>query len=151
MYSKGMYLGLQGTRFLVGFLRVLAVVQQKACMHVIGANNIRAGEGLTWRRWQIDCTRLQGWVRAGATSSVVVVFTRIYIYIYIYLYSCVCGPRCSVGDSSRALETSRYTVQQKSTPMKCKTVVVVQALTGRCATGPWIWENVASLFFVTVH
>jgi len=59
MHSKGMYLGLQGTRILVGFLRVSAVVRQKACMHAIGANNIRAGEGLTWRRQQIECTRLQ--------------------------------------------------------------------------------------------
>jgi len=45
MHSKGMYLGLQGTRILVGFLRVSAVVQQKACMYTIGANNVRAGEG----------------------------------------------------------------------------------------------------------
>ena len=50
MHSKGMYLGLQGTRILVGFLRVSAVVRQKACMHAIGANDIMAGEGLTWRR-----------------------------------------------------------------------------------------------------
>jgi len=71
-----MYLGLQGTRILVGFVRVSAVVWQKGCMHAIGAKDIRAGKGLTWRRWQIDCTRLQGWVRAGTTSSVVVVFTR---------------------------------------------------------------------------
>ena len=42
-----MYLDLQGTRILVGFLRVLAVVLQKACMHAIGANNIRTGKGLT--------------------------------------------------------------------------------------------------------
>jgi len=48
MHSKGMYLGLQGTRILLGFLRVSAVVLQKACMHAIGANNIRADEGLTW-------------------------------------------------------------------------------------------------------
>ena len=46
MHSKGMYLGLQGARILVEFLRVL-VVWQKACMHAIGANDIRAGEGLT--------------------------------------------------------------------------------------------------------
>ena len=43
-----MYLGLQDTRILVGFLRVLAVVRQKACIHAIGANDIRAGEVLTW-------------------------------------------------------------------------------------------------------
>jgi len=54
MHSKGMYLGLQGTRIFVGFLRVLAVILQKACMHAIGANDIRAGEGLTWRRQQIN-------------------------------------------------------------------------------------------------
>jgi len=48
MHSKGMYLGLKDTRILVGFLRVSAVVLQKACMHAIGANNIRAGEGLTF-------------------------------------------------------------------------------------------------------
>jgi len=119
MHSKGMYLGLQGTRILVGFLRVSAVVLQKACMHAIGANNIRAGEGLTWRRQQIECTRLQVWVRARATSSMVVVFTRR-----------ACGPRCSIGDSSRALETSRHAVQQKSTPMKYKAAVVIQASAG---------------------
>jgi len=67
-----MYLGLQGTKILVGFLRVSAVVRQKACMHAIGTNDIRAGEGLTCRRRQIDCTWLQVWVRAGATSSMVV-------------------------------------------------------------------------------
>jgi len=61
MHSKGMYLGLQGTRILIGFLRVWAVVRQKACMHVIRANNIRSGEGLTWQRQQIECTRLQVW------------------------------------------------------------------------------------------
>ena len=44
MHSKGMYPGLQGTRILVGFLRVSALVRQK--VHAIGANNIRAGEGL---------------------------------------------------------------------------------------------------------
>ena len=86
MHSKGMYLGLQRTRILVGFLRVSVVVQQKACMHTIGANDIRAGEGLTWRRRQINCTRLQVWVRARATSSVVVVFTRR-----------ACGPRCNAA------------------------------------------------------
>ena len=48
MHSKGMYLGLQGTRILVGFLTVSAVVQQKACMQTIGAKGSRAGEGLTW-------------------------------------------------------------------------------------------------------
>ena len=112
-------------------LRVLAVVLQKACMHAIGANSIRAGEGLTWRRLQIDSTQLQVWVRAGATSSVVVVFTRR-----------ACGPQCSVGDSSRALETSRHAVQQKITQMKCKAVVVIQASAGRCAAGPWIWAIV---------
>ena len=53
------------TRILVGILKVSAVVWQKACMHTIGANDIRAGEGLTWRRQQIDCTRLQ----VGARSS----------------------------------------------------------------------------------
>ena len=132
-----MYLGLQGTRILVGFLRVSAVVQQKACMHAIGANNIRAGERLTWRRQQIECTWLQVWVRARATSSVVVVFTR-----------CACGPRCSIGDSSRALETSRHAAQQKSTVMKCKAAVVIQASAGRCVTGPWIWANVVSPLFV---
>jgi len=99
MHSKGIYLGLQGTRILVGFLRVLAVVWQKACMHAIGANNIRAGEGLTWRHQQIECTRLQVWVHARATSSVVVVFTRR-----------ACGPQCSIGDYSRALETSSLEV-----------------------------------------
>ena len=78
-------------------------------MHTIGANDIRAGDGLTWRRQQIDCTRLQVWVRARATNSAVVVFTR-------RAY----GPRCNVGDSSRALEASRRAVQQKSTLMKCK-------------------------------
>jgi len=118
MHSKGMYLGLQGTRILVGFLRVSAVVLQKACMHAIGANDIRAGEGLTWRRQQIDCTRL----RAGATSSVVVVFTR-----------SACGPRCSVWDSSKALETSRHAAQQKCTPMKCKAAVVIQAWISSCS------------------
>ena len=45
MHSKGMYLGLQGTRILVGFLRVSVVVWQKACIHKIGTNDIRAGEG----------------------------------------------------------------------------------------------------------
>jgi len=85
MHSKGiLYLGLQGAGILVGFLRVSAVVRQKACMHAIGANDIRAGEGLTWRRRQIECTRLQVWVRARATSSLVVVFMRR-----------ACGPRCS--------------------------------------------------------
>ena len=131
MYSKGMYLGLQGTRSLVGFLRVSVVVQQKLFMYAIGVNNIRAGQGLTWRCLQIDCTQLQFWVRAGATSSVVVVFTRR-----------ACGSRCRVGDSSRALETSRHAVQQKSTQMKCKAVVVIQASAGRCAAGPWIWAIV---------
>jgi len=58
MHSKGMYLSLQGTRILVGFVRVPAVVRQKACMHTIGANDIRASEGLTWGRWQIEYTRL---------------------------------------------------------------------------------------------
>jgi len=115
MHSKGMYLGLQGTRILVGFLRVSAVVWQKACMHTIGANNMKVGEGLTWRRQQIDCTRLQVWVRARATSSMVVVCTR-----------CACGPRCSTGDSSRALETSRHAAQHKSTLMKCKAAVVIR-------------------------
>jgi len=43
MHSKGMYLGLQNTKILVGFLRVSAVVRQKACMHAIGANDIRRG------------------------------------------------------------------------------------------------------------
>jgi len=140
MQSKGMYLGLQGTRVLVGFFRVSAVVLQKACMHAIGVNSIRAGEGLTWRRWQIDCTRLQVWVRAGATSSVVMVFT-----------CCACGPRCSVGDSSRALETARHAAQQKSTPMKCKAAVVMQASAGRCVAGPWMWAIVVSPLFVMVH
>jgi len=116
MHSKGMYLGLQGMRILVGFLRLLIVLRQKACMHAIGANDIKAGEGLTWRRQQIECTRLQVWVRARATSSVVVVFTRR-----------ACGPRCGIGDSSRALETSRHAVQQKSTLMKWKAAVVNQA------------------------
>jgi len=140
MHSKGMYLGLQGTRILVGFLRVSAVVRQKACMHAIGANNIRAGEGLTWRRQQIECTRLQVWVRARATSSVVVVFTRRAF-----------GPRCSIGDSSRALETSRHAVQQKSTQMKYKAAVVIQESAGRCAASPWIWANVVLPLFVNVH
>jgi len=72
---QGYVLGLQGTRILVGFLRVSSVVQQTACMYAIVANNIWAGEGLTWRPQQIECTRLQDWVRARATSSVVVVFT----------------------------------------------------------------------------
>jgi len=110
-----MYLGLQGTRILVGFWTVSTVVQQKACMQTNGANDSRAGKGLTWRRQQIDCTRLQVWVRARATSSVVVVFTRR-----------TCGPRCNIGDSSRALETSRYAAQQKSKLMKWKAAVVIQ-------------------------
>ena len=60
-----------------------------------------------------------GWVCARATSSVVVVFT------------CrACGPRCSIGDSSRALETSRHAIQQKSTPMKYKAAFVIQASAG---------------------
>jgi len=55
-------------------LGVFAVVLQKACVHAIGANTIRAVEGLTWpRRQQIKCTQIQLWVRARATSSVVVV------------------------------------------------------------------------------
>jgi hypothetical protein len=137
MHSKGMYLGLQGTRILVGFWTVSAVVQQKACMQTNGANDSRAGEGLTWRRQQIDCTRLQVWVRARATSSVVVVFTRR-----------ACGPRCNIGDSSRALETSRHAAQQKSTLMKWKAAVVIQASAGRCVPGPWIWANVVSPLFV---
>jgi len=137
MHSKGMYLGLQGTRILVGFWTVSAVVQQKACMQTNGANDSRAGEGLTWRRQQIDCTRLQVWVRARATSSVVVVFTRR-----------ACGPRCNIGDSSRALETSRHAAQQKSTLMKWKAAVVIQASAGRCVAGPWILANVVSLLFV---
>jgi len=135
MHSKGMYLGLQGTRILVGFLRVSAVVRQKACMHAIGANDIRAGEGLTWRRRQINCTRLQVWVRAGATRSVVVAFTRR-----------ACGPRCSVGDSSRALETSRHAAHHKRTPMKCTATVVIQASAGRCAAGPWDGQTLCCRF-----
>jgi len=70
----GMFLGLQGARILVGFLRMSAVVRQKACMHEIGANNIRAGKGLTWQCQQIECTRIQVWVRARATSSVFLSF-----------------------------------------------------------------------------
>jgi len=54
-----MYLVLQGTRILVGFLRVSAVVLQKASIHAIGANSIRAGEGLTWRLLQINCKRFE--------------------------------------------------------------------------------------------
>jgi len=88
-------------------------------MHAIGTKNIRAGKGLTWRRQQIECTRLQVWVRARATRSMVVVFARR-----------ACGPRCSIGDSSRALETSRHVAQQKSTPMKYKAAVVIQASAG---------------------
>ena len=46
----------------------------------------------------------------------------------------VCGPRYSIEDSSRALETSRRAVQQKSTQMstqmKCKVAVVIQASAG---------------------
>jgi len=53
-----MYLGLPDKRILVGFLRVSAVVRQKACMHAIGANDIRADEGLTWRRRQFKSTIL---------------------------------------------------------------------------------------------
>jgi len=62
-----------------------------------------------------------------------------------------CGPRCSIGDSSRALETSRHAAQQKSTLMKRKAAVVIQASAGRCAAGPWIWANVVSPLFVMVH
>jgi len=35
-----------------------------------------------------------------------------------------------IGDSSRALETSRHAAQKKSTPMKCKAAVVIQASAG---------------------
>jgi len=62
-----------------------------------------------------------------------------------------CAPRCSIGDSSRALETSRHAAQQKGTLMKCKASVVIQASAGSCAAGPWIWANVASPLFVMVH
>jgi len=140
MHSKGMYLGLQGTRILLGFLTVSAVARQKACIQTIGANDSRAGEGLTWRRQQIDCTRLQLRVRARATSSMVVVFTRR-----------ACGPRCNIWDSSRAIETSRHAAQQTSTLMKCKAAVVIQASAGRCVAGPWIWANIVSPLFVMVH
>jgi len=116
MHSKGMYLGLQGTRF----LRVSAVVRQKACMHARDwSNDIRASEGIARRHRQIECTWLQVWVRARATSSVVVVFTRR-----------ACGPRCSIGDSSRALEISRHAAQQKGTPMQCEGAVVIQTSVG---------------------
>jgi len=71
-----MYLGLQSPRILVGFLRVAAASSAES-VHARGwSNGIRAGEGLAWRRRQIKCTRLQVWVRARATSSVVVVPTR---------------------------------------------------------------------------
>jgi len=58
----------------------------------------------------------------GARSSNqqrVVVFTRR-----------ACGPRYSIGDSSRALETSIHAAQKKSTSMKCKAAVVIQASAG---------------------
>jgi len=102
MHSKGMHLGLRGTRIFVRFLRVWAVVWQKAHIHAIGTNNMRADKGFTWRRRQVECTRLQVWVRDRTTTSVVVVFTRR-----------TCGPRCSIGYSSRALETSSHEAQKK--------------------------------------
>jgi len=71
MHSKGMYLGLQGTRILVGFLRVAAANSAESVHARDWSNDIRAGEGLACRHWQIECTRLQVWVRARATSSVV--------------------------------------------------------------------------------
>jgi len=115
MHSKGMYLGLQGTRILVGFLRVSVVVRQKACMHAIGANNIRTGEGLTWRRQQIEYTLLQVGCALEQPAA----------------WSChACGPRRSIGDSSRALETSRHAIHQKSTPIKYEAAVVIQASAG---------------------
>ena len=135
MHSEGTYLGLQGTRILVGFLRVSAVVLQKACMHTIGANNIRAGEGLTWRRQQINCTRIQVWVRARTTSSVVVVFTR-----------CACDQQYNIRDSSRTLETSRHAAQQKSTVMKCRAAVVIQASAGYCAAGSGYGQTLCRCF-----
>jgi len=41
-----------------------------------------------------------------------------------------CGPRYSIGDSSRALEISRHAAQQQSTPIKCEAAVVIQASAG---------------------
>ena len=41
-----------------------------------------------------------------------------------------CGPRCSIGDSSRALEISRHAAQQKGTPMQCEGAVVIQTSVG---------------------
>jgi len=41
-----MYLSLQGTRILVSFLRVSAVVRQKACMHAIGTMTSGQARGL---------------------------------------------------------------------------------------------------------
>jgi len=119
MHSKGMYLSLQGRGILVGFLRVWAASSAESMHARDWSNNIRAGEGLAWRRWQIECTLLQVWVRARSTSSVVVVPAR-----------CACDSRCSIGDSSRALEISRHAAQQKITPMKCEAAVAIQVSAG---------------------
>ena len=92
MHSKGMYLGLQGTRILVGFLRVSAVVQQKACstrleqttsgqargvQGLVCARQVqnKAGEGLAGLCWQFGSTQVQFLGSARAANSVVVVPT----------------------------------------------------------------------------
>jgi len=49
-----MYLGLQGTKILVGFLRVTAASSAESVYARDWSNDIRAGEGLAWRRWQIE-------------------------------------------------------------------------------------------------
>ena len=71
-----MYLGLQGTRILVGFLRVAAASSAESVNARDWSTDIRAGEGLACRHRQIECTRQQVWVPARATSSVFVVSTR---------------------------------------------------------------------------
>jgi len=114
--GKGMYLGLQGTRILVGFLRVAAASLAESVHARDWSNDIRAGEGLACRRRQIECTRLQIWVRARATSSVVVVPTR---------RTCDPHSSCSIGDSSRVLDISRHAAQQKSASMKCEAAVAI--------------------------
>ena len=139
MHSKGMYLGLQGTRILVGFFEGVDSSSTKS-VHVRDWNkqyqdrrgpyiatpadrlHTATGFGARWSNQQRGRVTLR-----------------------------VCGQRCSVGDSSRVLETSRYTVQQKSTPMKCKAAVVMQASAVRCVTGPWMWEIVVSPLFVMVY
>ena len=113
MNSKGMYFGLQGTRILVGVLRV-ATASSAESVHASDWNNdISANEGLAGRRWQIECTRLQVWVRARAIISVFVPTRRAY------------DPQCSIGDFSRALDISRHAAQQKSTTLKCEAAVAI--------------------------